>query len=136
MNRTTIAAALLATAAALTACTATDDSSSDSKPTPKPAASSSTPDRGAVEHAAGIPPKPTAQARADLLAKLGKVDRAIVADPDEAIDNARNQCAAINGGASRLDYLAQQRFSSGTHEVTEADGKKINAAIGEFCKTA
>jgi hypothetical protein len=134
VNRTTAAAVLLAALATLTACSSEDDS----KPDAKPAASSSAPDKAAESAAAavGLPPEPTGQDRADLLAALAAVDPALTADEDDAIDNARNQCMAINGGAGRLEWTAQQRFSGNGHEVTEAEAKEINATIGEFCKTA
>lgn len=135
MNRTATAAVLLAALATLTACSNSDDS----KPDTAPATSSSTPDKAAAESAAaaaGLPPEPTGQDRADLLAALAAVDPALTTDEDDAIDAARNQCMAINGGADRLEWTAQQRFSGNGHEVTEAEAKEINAAIGEFCKTA
>lgn len=133
----TAAAVLLAALATLTACSSSDDSS-DSKPDAKPAASS-TPDKGAAEEAAksvGLPPEPTGKVRADLLAALATVDPKLTADEDDAVDNARNQCMAINGGAERLDWTAQQRFSSSAHQVTEPEAKEINTALTEFCKTA
>lgn len=132
MKRTTAAAVLLALAT-LTACSSEDDSTDAA---PATTAASPSADYSAAEKAAGIPPEPTGADRDALLAALRDVDPALTADEDDAIDNARNQCAAINGGADRLDYLASQRFSSGDVEVTEDQGKHINTAIGEFCKTA
>ncbi|MEU1082323.1 hypothetical protein ABZ368_19240 [Streptomyces sp. NPDC005908] len=134
VKRTATAAVLLAALATLTACSSSDDSSTDAKP----AATSASPsaDYSAAERAAGIPPEPTGADRDALLAALRDVDPALVADEDDAIDNARNQCAAINRKADRLDYFASQRFSNGDVEVTEEQGKHINVAIGEFCKTA
>lgn len=131
MKRTTAAAVLLALAT-LTACSSEDNT--DAAPTTTAASPSA--DYAAAEKAAGIPPEPTGADRDALLAALRDVDPALTADEDDAIDNARNQCAAINGGADRLDYLASQRFSGGDVEVTEEQGKHINTAIAEFCKTA
>jgi hypothetical protein len=93
-------------------------------------------DAAAALHNAGIPAKPTGQARADLLATLREISPALVADEDDAIDNSRNQCSAINGKAAKLDWSAQQRFGTSSHEVSDAEAKQINAALATFCKTA
>lgn len=149
---TVYAAALLTTAAALTACNSSDDSKdTDSKPstatrTPAPATTSAIPDptldpsqssdNSAAEKAAGIPPKPTGATRAKLLRALAAVNPDIVRYEDKAIDAARNQCSAINGGGGRLDWAASQRFTYKDVTTTEAQGKQINQALkeGEFCK--
>ncbi|MFJ8145716.1 hypothetical protein ACIQ8D_32425 [Streptomyces sp. NPDC096094] len=133
MKRTATAAVLLAALAALSACGSGDDST-DAAPTTR--AASPNVDYPAAEKKAGIPPEPTGKARDNVLAVLFDVNPALVADEDDAIDNARNQCAAINGGAERLEWSAQQRFTSSTHEVTEDEAKHINIGLAEFCKTA
>ncbi|MFB6549656.1 hypothetical protein [Streptomyces sp. NPDC056405] len=133
MKRTATAAVLLAALAALSACGSSDDST-DAAPTTK--AASPSVDYSAAEKKAGIPPEPTGKARDNVLAVLFDVNPALVADEDDAIDNARNQCAAINGGAERLEWSAQQRFTSSAHEVTEDEAKHINIGLAEFCKTA
>ncbi|MFE7444507.1 hypothetical protein ACFU7X_29120 [Streptomyces chartreusis] len=135
MKRIT-AAVLLAALATLTACSSDSD---DSKAGSKPAASSSTSEKGAAEDAAksvGLPPEPSGKTRDALLAALLDVNPALIADEDDAIDAARNQCMAINGKAERLEWSAQQRFSSSGHQVTEPEAKHINTALTEFCKTA
>ncbi|MFF8574014.1 hypothetical protein ACQPXT_01350 [Streptomyces sp. CA-100214] len=136
MKRTATAAVLLAALAALTACSS-DSSSDDDQAAdkPKPTASASA-DYSAAEKSLGIPPEPTGAERDALLAALRDVDPALVADEEDAIDNARNQCRSINDGGDRLDYFAAQRFSGGSVEVTEEQGKHINIAISDFCKTA
>ncbi|MFE1070984.1 hypothetical protein ACFW5W_07110 [Streptomyces sp. NPDC058783] len=131
MKRTATAAVLLAALATLSACSSDSDDTTDAAPSASPSV-----DYSAAEKKAGIPPEPTGADRDKLLAALRDVDPALVADEADAIDNARNQCAAINGGAQKLDYLASQRFSGGDVEVTEEQGGHINTAIGEFCKTA
>jgi hypothetical protein len=85
---------------------------------------------------AGIPPKPTGQERQDLLDALAAAAPDVVRDEDKAIDAARNQCSAINGGAQRLDWSAAQRFTYKDVFTTEAQGKKINDALkaSGFCK--
>ncbi|MET7379902.1 DUF732 domain-containing protein [Streptomyces sp. NPDC005526] len=135
MNRATvITLAALALAATLTACSSSDESSTKPAKTPPPSATASkASDPVAV---AGIPAAPTGQARTDLLAALRKVNPALVADPDKAIDNTRNHCSAINGKSPKVDEVAQARFSNSTHTVSPAEAKQINAAIGAYCKTA
>ncbi|MFJ2399021.1 hypothetical protein ACIOTI_40685 [Streptomyces sp. NPDC087843] len=137
-NRTTLLAViLLATAAALTAC---DDGNSraDSKPNKastvpsKPVTTAATtPSAGAdaLAKATGIPPRPTGAARARLLRALAAAAPAASRYEDKAIDAARNQCSAINGGAQRLDHLASQRFTYKDATTTEAQGKQINQAL-------
>jgi hypothetical protein len=134
---TALTLATVAALAALTACSSSDDDTSAKKSTPSTAPESvSASDAAAALHNAGIPAKPTGQARADLLAALRKVSPALVADEDKAVDNSRNQCSAINGKASKLDWSAQQRFGTSSHEVSDAEAKQINAALTTFCKTA
>jgi hypothetical protein len=129
-HRATAALAAVAALAALTACS----SSNDDKPAPakSSAAASATPD---ALKAAGIPPKPTGQARTALIAALRKVSPALVADEADAVDNARNQCSTINGGGN-ADSSAQARFTSGAHTVSAAEAKQINAALAAYCATA
>ncbi|MFG3037793.1 hypothetical protein ACGFYZ_12875 [Streptomyces sp. NPDC048330] len=129
MNRT--AATVAATAAALltlTACSSSTDTPADTKPS----ATASVDTRPA-----GIPPKPEGAEREALLGALRTINPALAEDPDKAIDNARNQCSAINGNADNPDNLAQQRFSTSSHEVSAVEAKAINATLGAtFCKTA
>ncbi|MEW2351449.1 hypothetical protein AB0904_27750 [Streptomyces sp. NPDC006684] len=131
MTRTAIAAVLITACAALTACSS--DSDTDSKPTP--AAST---DMSSAEAAAGIPPEPTGADRKALLLALRAVAPKAVdrAHEDKAIDAARNQCAAINGGAERLDSTAAARFSYDGVTTSEAQGKAITEALkaSGFCK--
>lgn len=131
---------LLTTAAAaaalltLTACSSSDDTKTDST---KPGTTATTPaasptgtvDYDAVAKASGLPPKPTGSKAAALLAALRAVDPVLVAKPDKAISNARNQCQAINTGARRLEWSAGQRFGTVDHPVSDATGKQINQAL-------
>lgn len=138
-SATTAAAILLAAAAALTACDdGSDTKSTDSKPS-KPAttaAATPDPDWSAAEKAAGIPPKPTGATRAELLRALAAANPGTVRYEDKAVDAARNQCAAINGGSQKLDWAASQRFTYKDVTTTEAQGKQINQALKDlgFCK--
>ncbi|MGW2448948.1 hypothetical protein [Streptomyces sp. NPDC001675] len=116
---------------------ATADSGKDNlKPhKPKPSATPSV-DWSAAEKAAGIPPKPTGAKRAQLLHDLSAVNPDIVKYDDKAIDAARNQCSAINGGGGRLDWSASQRFTYRDVTTTEAQGNQINEVLKSsgFCK--
>ncbi|MFF9361060.1 hypothetical protein [Streptomyces griseoluteus] len=141
MNTRTVTAALLAAAVlALTGCSGTDTAADKTNPkTPKATTTSTataTPDRGAAEKAAGIPPEPTGATREMLLRALAAANPAIVKYEDKAIDAARNQCSAINGGAGKLEWSASMRFSYKDVTTSEAQGKQINEALknGGFCK--
>ncbi|MFF0001129.1 hypothetical protein [Streptomyces avermitilis] len=125
--------ALLLTAAALTACTTT--SSSSDKPEKKPKSTPSV-NMSPAEKAAGIPPEPTEAKRVELLRALAAANPDIVKYEDKAIDAARNQCSAINGGGSKVDWTASQRFTYKDVTTTEAQGKQINDALKglKFCK--
>ncbi|MFC8584211.1 DUF732 domain-containing protein [Streptomyces sp. NPDC057217] len=131
MNRT--AAVLAASAAALLALTAC---STDAEPDVTPTTTSTAPATTDTGKAGGIPPEPTGAERTALLAALRAVNPALVADEDDAIDNARNQCSSLTGGGKDPDGTAQQRFSGDGHEVTAAEAKAINAALATFCKTS
>ncbi|MGW7045181.1 hypothetical protein ACWGDT_21235 [Streptomyces avermitilis] len=125
--------ALLLTAAALTACTTTSGSSD--KPAKKPKSTPSV-NMSAAEKAAGIPPEPTGAKRVELLRALAAANPDIVKYEDKAIDAARNQCSAINGGGGKVDWTASQRFTYKDVTTTEVQGKQINDALKglKFCK--
>lgn len=138
MHIRTAAAAAVILAAALTACSSSDDTTdAGSKPTPK-ASATHTPDPAYSDamKAVGIPPEPTGTARAKLLDALAAVNPGIVRYEGKAIDAARNQCSAINGGAQNLDHTASVRFTYKDVTTTEAQGKQINQALKDngFCK--
>lgn len=131
--RTTVVATL-ALAFALTAC-----SSSNEQPNSKPEATASDVSQKEKDDAlaaAGIPPTPTGAERQALLDALAAAAPDVVQYEDEAIDAARNQCSAINGGAAMLDYLAAQRFTYEDVTTTEEQAAEINEALNAsgFCK--
>ncbi|MFG3085114.1 hypothetical protein [Streptomyces parvulus] len=131
MNTRTTATALAAAALlALTACTSSSDDEAN-KPTATPS-----PDFSKAEKAAGIPPEPTGAKRQQLLDALAKAAPDVVKYEDDAIDAARNQCSAINGGGAKLDWTASQRFTYEDVTTSEAQGKAINEALKSsgFCK--
>jgi hypothetical protein len=134
-TRITIAAVTITLAAALVGCSSSDDT--DAKPTPAPTKSSEpSVDVSAAAKAAGIPPEPTGAKRAELLRALGAANPGIVKYEDKAIDAARNQCSTINGGSTKADWSASQRFTYRDVTTTEAQGKQINEALKGlgFCK--
>ncbi|WP_030989263.1 hypothetical protein [Streptomyces sp. NRRL WC-3744] len=137
-TRTTIAAVMAALAVSLVGCSS-GDSGEDAKPeAPKTPEASSEPsiDAGAAEKAAGIPPEPTGGKREELLRALAAANPGIVKYEDKAIDAARNQCSALNGGSGKADWAASQRFTYKDVTTTEAQGKQINEALRGlgFCK--
>ncbi|ALO93631.1 hypothetical protein SHL15_2480 [Streptomyces hygroscopicus subsp. limoneus] len=139
-TRTNITAVMAALAVSLVGCSGSgSDSGEDAKPAPaKTTAASSAPSTGAgaTEKAAGIPPEPTVAQRAELLRALAAANPGIVKYEDKAIDAARNQCSAINGGSAKADRAASQRFTYEDVTTTEAQGKQINEALRGlgFCK--
>jgi hypothetical protein len=134
---TTTAAGLALAGLALVGCSSSSDDQADSKPsTPSSAPAEPSVDTSSAAAAAGIPPKPTGAKRAELLRALAAVNPDIVKYEDKAVDAARNQCMAINGGGQRLDWAASQRFTYKDVTTTEAQGKQINEALRSigFCK--
>ncbi|MDX3634319.1 hypothetical protein PV728_29460 [Streptomyces europaeiscabiei] len=120
--------------------TAKEDAKPEEPKKPEQPTASATADRQEEKadagKAAGIPPKPTGKERQALLDALAAAAPDVVRYEDKAIDAARNQCSAINGGAQRLNWSAAQRFTYKDVVTTEAQGKKINAALKDsgFCK--
>lgn len=137
-TRTKTAALLLAALATLTACQDTSDKADSKKTASSAPAKDDAPQaaKDAAAKAAGIPPKPTGADRQELLDALAAAAPDVVTYEDKAIDAARNQCSAINGGSQRLDWSAAQRFTYKDVVTTEAQGKKINDALkaSGFCK--
>src|SRR5687767_5067424 len=106
MRIRTAAVATVALACSLTAC-----SSSTDRPSSEPEATASEVSQKEKDDAlaaAGIPPMPAGADRQALLDTLAAAAPDVVRYEDEAIEAARNQCSAINGGAGMLDYLAVQ----------------------------
>ncbi|MFJ6725932.1 hypothetical protein ACIQPQ_13560 [Streptomyces sp. NPDC091281] len=135
------------TAVALLACTLTACDALTSTPEPDahavptsetspPAPATPDPGQDDAMKAAGIPPEPTGDDRLALLETLSSAAPDVVRYEEKAVDAARNQCGAINGGADKLDWLASQRFSYHDVTTTEGQGAKLNAALkaSGFCK--
>ncbi|BBA98152.1 hypothetical protein RVR_4228 [Actinacidiphila reveromycinica] len=129
--RTRIAAAAVAAAAlatfCATACSSSSDDASTSKGTATPTAAVTTaPSTGAP---ATRPPAPSGADRQTYLAALKAIDPSLGSDPDQVIDEGRTQCTEINGDPVTADHLAAQRFSSTGHQLTDAQGAAIDAAL-------
>ncbi|OQR65970.1 hypothetical protein B6E66_01250 [Streptomyces maremycinicus] len=141
--RHTASVAIAVLAVSLTACSSaetTDSSTNTTSARPKTTASETAKEltQDQKDNAladSGIPSKPTGARRQALLDALAGAAPDVVKYEDKAIDAARNQCGAINGGAQKLDYFASQRFTYKDVTTTEAQGAKINAALkaSGFC---
>ncbi len=57
------------------------------------------------------------------------VNATLTHDEAKAIDAARNQCAALDGGAANPDHSAAQRFSYAGVTLTDDDGSHINTGL-------
>ncbi|MGI5196567.1 hypothetical protein ACQEVY_23445 [Streptomyces sp. CA-288835] len=138
-TRTTATALLAAALLALTACSTSSDTTAEDKAKASPTAAESKPsseERANIAAEAGIPPAPTGAKRQELLDAIAKGNPDAVKYEDKAIDAARNQCSAINGGGQKLDWSASQRFTYEDVTTTEAQGKAINEALKSsgFCE--
>ncbi|MEU1366707.1 hypothetical protein ABZ454_11285 [Streptomyces sp. NPDC005803] len=111
--------------------TGTGTSTSTSTSTVKSAApkASSTAEESVGAENAGLPPEPTGTGRDAVLAVVRDVNGNLTHDEDKAVDAARNQCAALNGGAANPDHSAAQRFSYDGVTLTDDDGSHINFGL-------
>lgn len=128
---TRLAAAALAAAAllALTACSSSDSNDDKAAPSQTPSVTSTSAAGATEKSIPGIPDKPTGAKRDAYIAAIAAVDPTLTADPDKAITNGRNQCTSLDGGARDVDHSAAERFGTGTHPLTDDQGKAINAAL-------
>ncbi|WP_216588579.1 hypothetical protein [Streptomyces brasiliscabiei] len=136
IRRTAVIVAALA--CALTACSSSSKSDAKTKPSEKASAEKEVTQEQKDDalKSAGIPPEPTGKDRQALLDALAGAAPDVVRYEDKAIDAARNQCSAINGGAQKLDWTASMRFTYKDVTTSEEQGAKINAALKSsgFCK--
>jgi hypothetical protein len=129
--RTRIAAAAVAAAALATFCatacsSSSGDKSASEQSTPATAPVTAAPTTGAT---ATRPPAPSGVNRQTYLAALKAIDPSLAADPDQVIEEGRLQCTVINGDPQTADHLAATRFSSTGHQLTDAQGAAIDAAL-------
>lgn len=133
--RTTTAAIAAVLAFTVVGCSSDSDSTGDSGSradstgsSAASEASSSADDSGAAKDA-GLPPEPTGAERDAVLAAVMDVNSKLTQDEDKAIDAARNQCVALDGGAANTNHSAAQRFSYDGITLTDDDGSHINIAL-------
>ncbi|MEU2429855.1 hypothetical protein ABZ611_10080 [Streptomyces sp. NPDC007861] len=107
--------------------TAPDMSTAPDKSTASEASSAA--DGSGAATNAGVPPEPTGVERSAVLAAIHDVNGKLTHDEDKAINAARNQCAALDGGATNPDHSAAQRFSYGGVTLTDEDGSHINFGL-------
>ncbi|HEY9327741.1 MAG TPA: hypothetical protein VIS09_05830 [Streptomyces sp.] len=137
--RTATAAIAAVLAFTVVGCSSDNDSDSDSKAdttrssAPEASSGAEDGDTGAddsgVAKDTGLPPEPTGAARDAVLAAVRDVNGNLTHDEDKAIDAARNQCAALDGGAANTDHTAAQRFSYDGITLTDDDGSHINIGL-------
>ncbi|MGW1770026.1 hypothetical protein ACWCQL_39030 [Streptomyces sp. NPDC002073] len=139
---TRTAAAALALAAALAGITGCSSGTSSEDPKPSvsaPPTGATTGGTGGTNGSQGsggqssggsLPDMPTGSDRANYLAALRVIDPSLAADEEKALDRGRNQCASLSGDDP--DGAAQQRFGTGSHEVTRAEAIAINGAVRTF----
>ncbi|MET7493437.1 hypothetical protein [Streptomyces sp900116325] len=128
--RATIAAVAAVLAVTLVGCSSDDsgDSKADATRSGTPEAPSAADNSDAAE-AAGIPVEPTGTKRTAVLGAIFDVNAKLTADEDKAINAARNQCSALDGGATNPDHSAAQRFSYNGVTLTDDDGAHINIGL-------
>ncbi|MGW1814481.1 hypothetical protein ACWCQM_13095 [Streptomyces sp. NPDC002125] len=130
-----------AAVAAVLAFTVVGCSSEESKPdtievaSPQPSKSADSPepsesaDSGDGAESAALPDEPTGDKRSAVLAAILDVNGNLIRDEDKAIDAARNQCAALDGGAADPNRSAAERFSYDGVTLTDDDGSHINIGL-------
>ncbi|MEU9946815.1 hypothetical protein [Streptomyces sp. NPDC047939] len=130
--RTTTAAIVAVLAFAAVGCSSDNDNAGDSKAdTTKSSApeASSPADDGGTAKGSSLPAEPTGAERDAVLAAVSDVNGNLTHDEDKAIDAARHQCAALDGGAANTDHTAAQRFSYDGVTLTDDDGSHINIGL-------
>ncbi|MEV6174918.1 hypothetical protein AB0L99_42780 [Streptomyces sp. NPDC051954] len=126
-TRTTTAALIAALAITLVGCSSSDND--ESKPKTTESSSQPSADASVTEKAVGIPAEPTGAKRDAVLAAILDVNAKLTADEDKAIDAARNQCSALDGGATNPDHTAAERFSYNGITLTDDDGAHLNIGL-------
>ncbi|WP_406094621.1 hypothetical protein [Streptomyces sp. NBC_01013] len=128
--RTTTAVITAVLAFTVVGCSSDDGSDSEAGPTRSSTSEgTSRADDSGTAQDTGLPPAPTGAERDAVLAAVRDVNGNLTHDEDKAIDAARNQCAALDGGAANTDHTAAQRFSYGGVTLTDDDGSHINIGL-------
>ncbi|WP_327365313.1 hypothetical protein [Streptomyces sp. NBC_01217] len=128
--RTTTVAVVAILTVTVVGCSSDKDSDSkaDTIKSAVPEASGAADNGGAAKNA-DLPPEPTGAERDAVLATILDVNSNLIHDEDKAINAARNQCAALDGGATDPDHSAAQRFSYDGVTLTDDDGSHINFGL-------
>lgn len=126
--RTRITAAAVAAAAllTLTACSSGDDKPASGTDAP---ASTNAPAATSSAAAAGSPATLDAATRTVLMNALRTIDPALAADQDKAVSDGFAQCEALADDGDLTGHSAAQRFSTGSHPLSDAQGVAIDAAL-------
>ncbi|MFE6041023.1 hypothetical protein [Streptomyces sp. NPDC056452] len=127
---TTTAAFAVVLAVTVVGCSGDKDSDrkADATKSTVTEASGAAENSGAAKNA-DLPPEPTGADRDAVLKAVQDVHGTLIHDEDKAIDAARNQCAALDGGATNPDHSAAQRFSYDGVTLTDDDGRHINIGL-------
>ncbi|WP_327713013.1 hypothetical protein OG912_36055 [Streptomyces sp. NBC_00464] len=128
--RTTTAAIAAVLAVSIAGCSGDkgSDSKADATRSTAPETSRAADNSDAAKKG-GLPPEPTGAARSAALQAIHDVNGNLTHDEDKAIDAARDQCAALDGGATNPDRGAAQRFSYDGIKLTDDDGGHLNHGL-------
>lgn len=96
----------------------TDNDEPKAKPTSEPSPTQ-------VSEISAIP-RPAEAEEAALVGRLDQIAPGLGSEPDDTVDNARNMCSSILGGAKNLTEAAKTRFvGDGVDSMTAAQAKAI-----------
>lgn len=125
MNRSLTAGIALTTALVLASCGGGSDEP-DTKPTSEKSTAATT-----------QIPKPTDTQADALVHELDKIAPGLASEPEDTIDNARNVCDSILGGAQNLEESTKTRFTGdGVESLSIDQAKQIITAVkaAPWCK--
>ncbi|MFC8236361.1 DUF732 domain-containing protein [Streptomyces sp. NPDC056663] len=94
-----------------------------------PEASSAADDSGGAKKTPACHPSPSAPSATPFSRPSWTSTATSIHDEDKAINAARNQCAALDGGATNPDHSAAQPFSYDGVTLTDDDGSHINFGL-------
>lgn len=125
MNRSLTAGIALTAILLLASCGGGSD-----EPDTKPSAEKSTAATTQI-------PKPTDAQADELVHELDKIAPGLANEPEDTIDNARNVCDSILGGAQNIEQSTKTRFTGdGVESMSLEQAKQIVATVKEapWCK--
>ncbi|MFC9729752.1 hypothetical protein ACFWGM_10775 [Streptomyces roseolus] len=139
--RTTTAAAVTA----LADCGGDSDSHQPTtieRPSPTPTRTTMAPtapptaDIGADAGKAGLSPEPTGARQGGRPRGHPRHQSGLIHDEEKAVDAARDQCAALDGGGAGSDRSAAQRFSYDGVTLTDDDGGHLDTGLRRALRPA